>query len=361
MTSQSNIIILPKPTYPSACREMTEEEIAQYTLDSCGATVLDVLWVPIDLINIKNRTHQTRKKDSTPEKIKYYERDLQNRGLVQILLVEWDSINQCFINITGYTRTNAALNLKWTHMPVAVVDIATLVGKPLWNLKQQANAHPPATPHNMDDAVYGLQDLASSGYFANWNKEDIAKECHKELQKYYPAFERAKRTQVINRVFNWETNRTRQLGAGERERLRKEIYPTGVNKIGKTENSLIKTVAFHTDNSNAAKMLGNKIASLSAVKERVEQVDNEVWSPVKMNVVVSIAGRDSDKIPQARKEVLDRYKNINKHGISPTLGRVNEVTFPHQIEEPIPETENITYRWNIKQKTFIKTKQRKAS
>jgi hypothetical protein len=211
----------------------------------------------------------------------------------------------------------------------------------------------------MDDAEYNLQDLAKSGYFANWSLEDIAKACHKELREYYPTLEKAKRTQIINRVFNWETNRTRQLGAGERARLQKELYPTGVNKIEKAKSLLNKTVVFHTDNSNAAKMLGNKVASLSAAKEQIEQVDNEVWTPVKMNVVVSIAGRDSDKIPQARKAVLDIYKNINKHGISPSLGRVNEVIFPHQIEEPTPETENITYRWNIKQKTFIKAKQRR--
>ena len=353
----NNVVTLHKPTYPSDCRKMTKQEIEKYNLDSGGSTVLDVLWVPIERINVSNRKYQSRRKDSAPEKIKEYERDISSRGLKTILLVEYDSINECFVNITGYTRTQAALNLNWSHLPVAVIDVAPLIGEQLWNLIQQQNSHPPATPHSMDDAVYGLQQLKAQGHFANKSREQITKECTQKLKRFYPTFQNSKRTLILNRVFNWDITRTRQLGSGERKRLLDELYPKNKANSTKKELATSNVVYFHTDNSNAAKMLGNKVKSLCDKKEQLEQVDNEVWTPVKINVVVSIAARDSEKIPKARKEVMDAYKLMNKHGIQSSLGRVHEVTFAHQIEEPKQdrETENIKYRWNTKQKTFLKT------
>jgi len=353
MIDKQNIIILKKEKerYPDGCRDLTEEETERYNLVPLHAKVLDTLMVPANSINIKKRPYQSRKVDSAPEKVKQYARDINNRGLLELPLVQYDPMDEDFVVVVGYTRILAMQNeLKWDSIPVAVID--HLSGLDMWHLLQAKNSHPPTTAHNMDDAQNALRGLKEIGHFAKMTKDETRDECYVHLKEYYPSIKTSKKKTIVDQVFEWNKNRVKVLGSEERKNLQEEMLPK-TSKPSASGKNLPHRVAFNTDNSNFAKMLGNKIASLANQKEKCLQ-NHETWIPADIYVLCSIRSSDADNIEGARLDILRDARNINVHGISNILGRLKEVVFPAQILEPKPEKDDSTYVWRVKERQFLK-------
>jgi len=349
MVGAQNIIVLKQERYPAGCRDLTKEELARWKLVPLHATVLDTLIVPGDLIDLANREYQSRMLDSSPEKIKQYARDIDNRGLLELPLVQYDPVDEVFVVVVGYTRLLAMLNeLKWNNIPVGVID--SLSRLDMWHLLQGKNGHPPATAHNMDDAQHALRDLKKMGYFASKTKDETREECYKHLQNYYPSIKTSKKKFIVDQVFEWNKNRVKTFGSEERKKLQEEIYPNTSKKLAAGKSP---TVVFNTDNSNFAKMLGNRIASLANKKEKSMQ-KHETWKLVDISVLCSIRSSDADNIEGARGDILKLARDVNVHGICNTLGRIKQIVFPAQILEPKPEVGDATYVWKVKERQFFR-------
>ena len=306
--------------------------------ESCG--------IPWEAIHINNRQHQTRDRDTDVGHVAALASDIEAVGLKSLPYVEWDAATEKFVPLSGHHRlfamhrNNLKNGLTEELYPVAIVEFSDLLAKE--EFLQSQNNHRPSKPHGKDDAVIYLQRLKKRNVFAGaTDKEDIKKIAYPLLTKNYPRLHTKSKSEVLDKVFRFETAKVKVWQPSEVKDEMSRIY-------GDTYSSghVSGDVCYIRSIDNA---VGKAI--YNAVRDRAISLKNKnTKTPLSIKIVTWFNGK-AEKISASRTKHLEEMSMFNEMIINSNVACIEEVNYLHQVIGS--ESTPCKYVWCSSKKKFV--------
>ena len=155
-----------------------------------GVTFAPCQQISISSIVIHHKHNQSRKQTHIPHHLNDIEAHIAAEGLKVPIVVEKDKNNTILLQ-SGHHRLEACRKLASAgkrngKIPVYIATFQS--EKARVDFLQRENAHPPAQPHTIEDAVKYLETLKSIGEFSSLTSEEEDEKSKKALTEHYSHF-----------------------------------------------------------------------------------------------------------------------------------------------------------------------------
>ena len=319
-----------------------------------GCRIVDFKMMPIDQVKQNLTLFQCRAQTIDQNHVANLTKDIKERGhLLEPVITEL--YNKVHITADGHHRVEACKDLRYTHIPVFIIEFDSPLDRSRFIRKAQDR--PPAKPNSKEDAAIFLDELHTShNLFANCTDEEKRAKAYTELKDSYGYLGQQKLIWVVRKWMQKPSSQkkfdTRTLKNWQRKIVvdhksaGKEIKWGQINNgelnLAFQDNGISQCLGQIIDvvNDEVTRLKGLRSYKDPQVAERIANikiiVHGSVYAPTDLNT--------------RRSEVTQRWESYNKNKVVNFI--VSQINWQAQQLQPSQEQSQIL-KWDFTEEKFI--------